>query len=593
MTEPRLATRCGYASLQGVRADNQDFGGHSEPASAATSAYGVVAAVADGVGGAKGGRVAAEMCVQSFLDGYYSLPATLGVERAAAHCLKAANAWVHAVGRRDPNLTGMATTFSALVLRDRQAHVIHVGDSRIYRLRGASLERLTEDHSYPHPDLDHVLTRAVGIEQSVRADHTRQVLERFDRFLLCSDGLHAVLADADIRRVLQERAAPEVSARALAELALARGSQDNVTALVVDVIDLPLPSRCSLEASIGALPILEIPRVGQVVDGYALDRQISSGRYSALFLARDPAGAEQRVLKFPHPRVADNEEYYRAFLREAWIGSRVHSPWVAEIVEPAAGARSRLYTVMPFYPGATLEQRITGRRPVSLEEGIAIGLRLCKAVHALHRVGIIHRDIKPDNILLTEDKGLRLLDLGVARLPAWDDDPAQAIPGTASYLAPEQFAGERGSEASDVFATAVTLYRMFAGGAYPYGEVEPFSHPRFEGRLRTLAGHRPDLPVWLDAVLAKALAVNPAERTADIVELAYELENGLAKGGPVRQVKRSWHERNPLLFWKTLAMLLVLLWLATLAVVVGAQRSSRADSLVPPEASRALADGDD
>jgi serine/threonine protein phosphatase PrpC len=588
MSESRLSTRCGYVSLQGRRDDNQDFGGYSEPATAASAAYGVVAAVADGVAGAKGGRVAAEMCVQSFLDGYYSLPLTLGVERTAAHCLKAANAWIHAVGRRDPQLTGMAATFSALILRDRQAHVIHVGDSRVYRLRGASLERLTEDHCYPHPDMDHVLLRAVGIEQSVRADHARHGLERHDRFLLCSDGVHAVVPDADIRSILQARASPEASAQALAELALERGSQDNITALVMDVIDLPLPSRSSLEASIGALPLLELPRVGQVVDGYALERQISSGRYSAVFVAHDPAGGAERVLKFPHPRVADNEEYYRAFLREAWIGSRVHSPWVAEIVEPAAGARSRLYTVMPYYSGKTLDQLIAEGRRISLEEGVGIGLRLCKAVHALHRLRIIHRDIKPDNILLTGGDGLRLLDLGVARLPAWDDDPAQSIPGTASYLAPEQFAGDRGSEASDIFAAGVTLYRMFAGGAYPYGEIEPFTHPRFEGRLRSLAVYRPDLPVWLDAILAKALAVNPAERPADIVELAYELENGLAKGGQVRPAKRAWYERNPLLFWKTVALLLLVLWLATLAAV-GGDRGSRAGSVVPPEASRAVA----
>jgi serine/threonine protein kinase len=191
---------------------------------------------------------------------------------------------------------------------------------------------------------------------------------------------------------------------------------------------------------------------------------------------------------------------------------------------------------------------------------------LCKAVHALHRLRIIHRDIKPDNVLLVEGDGLKLLDLGVARLPTWDEDPNSPIPGTASYMAPEQFKGERGSESSDQFAAGVTLYRMFAGGAYPYGEIEPFSTPRYHGRPKSLTTHRPDLPIWLDAVLARALTVEPRERYADILELAYELENGRAKGGQIKQHKRSWHERNPLLFWKSVSLALLLALLISLSL---------------------------
>ncbi len=150
-----------------------------------------------------------------------------------------------------------------------------------------------------------------------------------------------------------------------------------------------------------------------------------------------------------------------------------------------------------------------------------------------------------------------MLDLGVARLPSFDEDSNAPIPGTASYMAPEQFQGERGSQATDVFAIGVTLYRLFAHGIYPYGEIEPFSTPRYHGRSKSLAQCRPDLPGWLDAVLARALAVDPKERYADSLELAYELENGLAKGGQVKQIKRSWYERNPLLFWKLLSMTLL------------------------------------
>ena len=108
--------------------------------------------------------------------------------------------------------------------------------------------------------------------------------------------------------------------------------------------------------------------------------------------------------------------------------------------------------------------------------------------------------------------------------------------------------------ATDLFATGVSLFRLFAQGVYPYGEIEPFSTPRYHGRAKSLNHYRPDLPSWLDAVLARALAVDPKERYADIMELAYELENGLANGGQIKPQKRSWYERNPLLFWKLFSL---------------------------------------
>jgi serine/threonine protein phosphatase PrpC len=557
MNEPQLTFRAAFASRQGRREDNQDFAGVAQPSPQDLVLRGAVLAVADGMGGAKGGRVAAEMCVHGFMEAWYGLPETLGPEQRVDRALGSANRWIHAMGRRDATLAGMGTTFSAVVLRGRRAHLVHVGDSRIYRLREESLELLSEDHTLSGPEQDHILYRAVGLEARLRIDYSEHPLEPHDRFLLCSDGLYGVLKQAEIARVLLERATPESTAETLAELALQRGSQDNVTALVADVIALPKADRQSFRGLIEALPLLDLPAVGDTVDDFRLERLLSSGRYSALFVAADRRSDSRVVLKFPHPRVATEREYHDAFLREAWIGARVKSPWVAEILEQPPGRQTRLYSVMPFYSGTTLEQHLTRQSPVALEQGIDLALKLCKAVHALHRQRIVHRDIKPDNVLLPESGGLKLLDLGIARLPAWDEDAADPVPGTPSYMAPELFRGERGSIASDVFALGVTLYRMFAGGAYPYGEIEPFSTPRF-GRPKPLSAHRPDLPAWLDAVLARAIAVDPDQRHADSIELAYELEAGLEKGGgkrtPARRVP--WYERNPLLFWKLTSLLL-------------------------------------
>lgn len=556
MTDEQLKLRTAFATRQGGCRDNQDFTAIMTPSKSELALGGIVAAVADGMGGARGGRVAAELCVRGFMEAWYGLPQTLAVEQKVRRALGSINRWLYAQGRSDPALCGMGTTFSAVIFLGRRAHLVHVGDSRIYRLRNDHLELLTRDHTPSGHGQDHILLRAVGLEPELRIDYCEVALEAHDRFLLSSDGL-CVLKQAEMARLLQARTTPELSVEALADRALALGSQDNVTVLMADVISLPAADRHRLRQVIDVLPVRDLPREGDMVDGFRLEYGLSSGRYSRLFVASDTMHTAQRVvLKFPHPRVVSEREYHDAFLREAWIGARVKSPWVVHVLEQPESRQTCLYSVMTFHQGITLEQWLDRHGHLGLAAGIDLALKLCRAVHALHRQGIVHRDIKPDNVLLTGDGGLKLLDLGIARLPAWDEEADAPVPGTPSYMAPELFQGERGTVASDLFALGVTLYRLFSR-TYPYGEMEPFSAPRLVSP-KPLTHHRPDLPAWLDRVVARAIDVKPSARYADSIELACELESGLALGGGKPHPSRppSCYERNPLLFWKLTAVLL-------------------------------------
>jgi len=554
----------GFASERGKRAINEDYVGAFTGTAQQRALQGITVAIADGVGGGSGGRQAAELSVRGFLDAYYGLPETLGVDRAAARALTAMNRWLHAQAHQDPGLRNMATTFSALILRGRQAHVVHVGDTRIYRLREHQLQRLTTDHVHGHPDMQHVLYRALGLEDSVRADYALHELNPHDRFLLCSDGVYGVLTDKRLHALLDRRSSPEDGARRIVDAALEGGSQDNVSALLLDVIGLPPPDQATLETALEALPIADLPKPGQEVDGFALGEVLADGRYSRLFQARDTRESREVVVKFPHPRVGAEAVHRQAFAREAWIAAQVHSPWVADMIELPPGRQSCLYSVMPHYRGETLERRLLRRPPVGLREGVALGIQLAKAVYALSRLRIIHRDIKPENVMLLEDGGLKLLDLGVARLPGIHDSTEPGAPGTPSYMAPELFRNQPGDERSDVYALGVSLYRMFSAGHYPYGEVEPFARPRFSRRT-PLTQHRPDLPAWLDLVLARATELEPHRRFGDAMELAFELENGLARGADLIPASQPLYTRHPVRFWQTVAALLAAALLLVLA----------------------------
>jgi len=579
-TWTRLELRFGYATDTGPRERNEDYAAFYAGSREQQARLGAVAAIADGVGGAKGGREAAELAVRSFIEGHLGQNETLGIQHNSARTVEAFNSWVHSIGRSDENLAGMACTLTVLVLRGRQVHVIHVGDTRAYRWRDGRLDQMTTDHAMTGAGLRHILTRAVGAEESIRIDYAVDTLRLYDRYLLCSDGIHGGVPNRQIADVLARRNAPEETARELVEAGIAARTGDNATALVVDVIGLPPADRSDLAFAAASLPLIAVPKAGATIDGFYLQAMLADGRYTRVFDAEDRIERRRVILKFPKPVTGAESVLRDAFLREAWIAARVRSPWVGEAIELPAGRRTALYTALPFYEGETLERRLSRPPGLTLTSGLDYAIKLAGGVAALHRAGVVHRDIKPENVMLEairdrEVPGLRLIDLGVARLPHMEDIPAPYAPGTPSYMAPELLAGAPGDERSDQFALGVTIYRMFTG-AYPYGEIEAFSHPRFK-RAKPLAAHRPDLPAWLDEALARATAADREDRFGDVFEFIFALEHGAIRAAPPAPRRRPLYERNPLLVWKVVAALLAVALGVSLALNPNILRGSKTE----------------
>ena len=216
MTAATLSVDLGHASLTGPRPRNEDYCAAATPEGAELDNKGMIAEVADGVGGHANGREAAEYCVRSLLADYYATPDTWSVPQALDKVIAALNRWLYSHSRRARETAGMATTLSAIVLRGRRYVIAHVGDTRIYRLRGGELARLTADHVWEHPELKNVLSRAVGLDEKLSVDYSDGELAENDVFLLASDGVWGTLGDAKLAKLLADGAPAEEQASRIA-----------------------------------------------------------------------------------------------------------------------------------------------------------------------------------------------------------------------------------------------------------------------------------------------------------------------------------------------------------------------------------------
>lgn len=551
--EGQLVLAVGFASSKGPREENQDFGGVHMATALESARHGVIAAVADGVSGGKQGRVAAELAVRSLIEGFYAMPDTLGPARAMQAVVRGYNRWLHGMGRGS-DMENSATTFTAFALRGRRAHLAHVGDSRAWRFAAGRLTCLTIDHVRPEPDLRHVLIRALGLEPELRLDHSTIEMAEHDRLLLTTDGVHGPLSPKRIAAIMSQQKSAEATAEELVEAALEAGGKDNATALLIDVVRLPAPDHDGILSGLSTLPTIAPPPLGASFDGFRIERVLSEGRYAILLVAGDSEDGSKVVLKFPRPNALSERAIRLAFARELLLAQRVSSPFVVAAHPVRPERQTALYCVQPLLEGETMAERLArGLPPLKLAVDHAI--RLTRAVAALHRLDVVHRDIKPDNVMLTNDGGLKLIDLGVARLPRVEDFHGDEIPGTPGFMAPEQFAGNAGDELTDQFALGVTLYRWLTG-EWPFGEQEAFQRPRF-GKPVPPSRHRPEVPSWLDDAIVTAIQPDREARFGDIVELLRALE----RGGSLEVVPRRpvpLIERDPARFWQLVSIGLAL-----------------------------------
>ncbi|MCB9495781.1 MAG: bifunctional protein-serine/threonine kinase/phosphatase [Fibrobacteria bacterium] len=567
-----LRVSVGQWSSAGRKAVNQDSHGSLVPEEPLLGSKGVTVAIADGIGSSEVSQVASQSAIRGFLSDYYCTSDAWSVKTSAQRVLLALNSWLHSQTRRSPfryeRDKGYVCTFSALVVKSSTAHLFHVGDSRIWRVSGGSLEQLTRDHRVVVSSEESYLARALGADAQLSIEFQALSVEEGDVFVLTTDGVHEHVDGRSIAEAIA--ACPEdldLAARRIVEQAFEAGSPDNLTTMIARVDSLPEPAASEILRQISDLPLPPVLEARDLFDGYRIHRRLHASHRSHIHLATDLDSGRCVVLKTPSVDLLESPGYLERFQMEEWVARRIDSP---HVLKPCATHRKRnyLYVVTEFIEGRTLAQWMVDNPVPSLDTVRGIVEQIAKGLQAFHSLEMLHQDLRPENIMIDTSGTVKIIDFGSTRVAGLAESDKLFAPdqilGTYQYTAPEYFLGEGGSNRSDVFSLGVIAYQMLRG-RLPYGARVAQCRTRAAlGKLvyETVLDDRREIPLWIDGVLKKAVHPDPARRYAELSEFVYDLHHPprTFPGG----ARPPLLESHPLLFWKGLSLLLATLLLLEL-----------------------------
>ena len=274
--------------------------------------------------------------------------------------------------------------------------------------------------------------------------------------------------------------------------------------------------------------------IGEVVAGrYRLEKLLGTGGMSSVFQAYDALLERTVALKILHAHYSHDADYVERFRREARAAAQLSHPNIVTVIDRGEHD-GRQFIVFEHVPGETLKKLVAERGRLPVRQALEIALQVARALAFAHRRGLVHRDVKPQNVLMYDGGQAKVTDFGIARsIDVQGLTQTGTVLGTSDYIAPEQASGEPVDVQSDVYSLGVVLYELLTG------EV-PFSGDNFVAvALRhvndpppSVLDRRPDVPLRLDAALRRAMAKDRSERFPSMDDLTAELEACLAEIGP-------------------------------------------------------------
>ncbi len=566
-----LQVAVGQYSDKGRKELNQDFHGVCIPREPQLSAKGIAVALADGISSSQVSQEAAQSAVTGFMEDYYCTADAWSVKKSSEHVLTAVNSWLHSQTQHSQHRydreRGYVCTFSALVIKSTTAHLFHVGDARIYRLRGEQFEQLTEDHRVWISSQQSYLARALGMDRKVEIDYLALQLEAGDLFLLATDGVYEHTDAPCVRAAIAAAPDLDTAARVIADEALARGSGDNLTVQLVRIDELPAPEANEVYRQLSDLPCPPLLDARDSFDGYQIVRVIKSGSRSHIYLAVDQASGERVVIKTPSVDMQASPAALERFLLEEWIARRINSP---HVLKPCSQTRQRhyIYVVTEYIEGQTLAQWLIDNPRPDLPTVRGLLEQIAKGLQAFHRLEMVYQDLKPDNIMIDATGTVKIIDFGATRVAGIEEiaSPVEQINllGAALYAAPEYFLGEAGSSRADLYSLGVIAYQMLAG-EFPYGTQVPKSRTRAAQKklaYKSVLREDREIPAWVDDAIAKAVHPDPYQRYEEISEFIFDLHH--PSQAFLSKTRPPLIERHPVAFWKGVSFVLAGLLIVSL-----------------------------
>jgi serine/threonine-protein kinase len=263
-----------------------------------------------------------------------------------------------------------------------------------------------------------------------------------------------------------------------------------------------------------------------IIDGrYRVISRLGSGGMADVYLAHDQLLGREVAVKILHHHFAEDQEFVERFRREASSAAALSHPNIVGIFDRGEW-NGTYYIAMEYVAGRSLKALVREQGPLDPAAAIDIVIQILRAARFAHRRGVIHRDLKPHNVILDEEGRARVTDFGIARAGASDMTMTGSIMGTAQYLSPEQAQGYAVSDASDLYSVGVILYELLTGVVPFEGETAvAVAFKQVSAAPRPPSELNPALPPSLDAIVLRALAKDPAERYSSADELIAALQH--------------------------------------------------------------------
>src|ERR1044072_7932224 len=275
----QLQISIGQCSDKGCKEINQDFHGALIPDEPLLGTKGIAVVLADGISSSNVSQEASESAVKIFLTDYYCTSESWSVKTSGQRVIAATNSWLHAQTRKSDYRyekdKGYVCTLSAMVIKGTTAHIFHVGDSRVYRLAGKTLEQLTNDHRVAISSQHNYLSRALGINPEIEIDYRSIQIHKGDTFLLATDGAYEHPSARFMADTIHGGASDlDRAAGAIVAEAFRRGSRDNLTVQIVRIDEVPDSRAADVFGNASELPLPSLLEARRLFDGYRIVREL-------------------------------------------------------------------------------------------------------------------------------------------------------------------------------------------------------------------------------------------------------------------------------------------------------------------------------